>query len=218
MLNLFAGYDAREAIGWHVFCSSVIQHASRPVSICPLDSKGLPHGSNSFTLSRFLVPWLMDYKGHAIFADGSDMLMMADIVELAELFDPAFAVQVVRRPDYTSRHPRKYVGTPMECEQTNYHRKNWASLAIINCGHPSWGWITPRSISECKPLDLLQLKFCGDSIGYLPAAWNVLADEGDDIEDAKLLHYSNGIPAFDHYRNSPGAHHWFNQLQVAFDG
>jgi hypothetical protein len=43
-------------------------------------------------LSRFLVPWLCNFKGHAIFADGSDMICLADIAELDSLFDPSKAV------------------------------------------------------------------------------------------------------------------------------
>ena len=95
MINLFCGFDSREGIGFHVFASSVIQHATQPVSIIPLDSKGLPHGSNSFTLSRFLVPFLSNYQGHAIFADACDMLVTDDIAKLDELFNPNYAVQIV---------------------------------------------------------------------------------------------------------------------------
>ena len=212
MLDLFCGFDKREGIGFHVFINSVLEHASVPVSIVPLDSKGLPEGSNSFTLSRFLVPYLMNYRGWAIFADGSDMLCLGDIADLYEMRDPGFAVQVVKRPDYTSRHARKYIGTPMECEQTNYSRKQWASLMLINCEHPAWSWITPSTIAESRPLDLLQLAFCGPLIGDLPANWNVLADEGDSLADAKLLHYTAGIPAFEHYSKAPGADLWVRQF------
>jgi hypothetical protein len=41
MLNLFCGYDEREADGFHVFCHSAISRANEPVSIVPLSSMGL---------------------------------------------------------------------------------------------------------------------------------------------------------------------------------
>lgn len=214
MINLFCGYDAREAVGFHVFTASVLRYASRPVKFVALDSKGLPQGSNSFTLSRFLVPYLMGFQGHAIFADASDMLMLGDIAELDSLFDPSYAVQVVKRPDYQSLHKRKYVGTPMECEQTNYSRKNWASLMLINCGHYAWRGIDPEFISECPPLDLLQLSFCGESIGDLPDEWNRLMDEDDEIEGAKLLHWTAGIPAFKEYQDALGTEEWHEQYSA----
>jgi hypothetical protein len=212
-----AGFDKREEVGYHVFVSSVLRYASQPVSITPLDSKGLPHGSNSFTLSRFLVPYLCGYKGHAIFADACDMLMLADIAELDALFDDRYAVQVVQRLDYISQHRRKYLGTSMECEQSNYSRKNWASMMLINCEHEAWEWIDPASIADSRPLDLLQLRFCGDSIGNLPACWNVLADESDPMEGAKLLHYTAGSPAFPMYRGSPGAAEWYAQRKIMLE-
>lgn len=209
MINLFCGYDEREAVGFHVFTASVLDRATAPVAIHALDSKGLPHGSNSFTLSRFLVPQLMGYKGRAIFADACDMLMLADVAELDALFDPRYAVQVVKRPDYTSRHQRKYVGTDMECEQSNYSLKNWASLMLINCEHVAWQCIDHETIARAKPLTLLQLQFILESdIGGLPACWNVLADEGDALAGAKLLHWTVGIPAFAHYADAPAADCW----------
>jgi hypothetical protein len=204
MIRLFCGYDAREAVGFHTFVQSVIHRASAPVSITPLASMGLPVGSNTFTLSRFLVPYLMDYKGHAIFADASDMLMHGDVAELDSLFDPQYSVQVVKHPDYQTRHPKKYMGTEMECVNQDYSRKNWASLMILNCSHPDWRTVDPKS---ALPLDLLQLKHCS-SIGDLPNEWNRLVDEGQPTEGAKIMHWTAGIPAFDHYKDAPGGNPW----------
>jgi hypothetical protein len=36
MIRIFAGYDPREAIGYHVFCQSLIERTSEPVAITPL--------------------------------------------------------------------------------------------------------------------------------------------------------------------------------------
>lgn len=210
MIRLFCGYEPAEAIGFHVFVHSVLQRASAPVSIVPLASLGMPVGSNSFTLSRFLVPWLCGYKGHAIFADASDMLMLGDVAELDRLFDDRFAVQVVQHPTYETRHPRKYIGTALEGNNLNYERKNWASLMLINCEHPSWAMHDPAQVSKTHPLEMLQMSGAvnRDEVGDLPACWNVLADEGQPLNGAKLLHWTAGIPGFTHYRDAPGAEHW----------
>ncbi|MDQ3288645.1 MAG: glycosyltransferase [Pseudomonadota bacterium] len=207
MIRLFAGYDAREAIGFAVFVDSVIRHASQPVSITPLASQGLPQGSNEFTLSRFLVPYLCNFEGHAIFADGCDMLMVDDVAELDAFFDPRCPVQVVQHKDYETIHARKYVGTTMECENRNYHRKNWASLMIINCEHDHWRGLEPQSLQYASAISLLDMRHV-PNIGALPAEWNVLADERQDAFGAKLLHWTAGIPAFDHYRDAPCAKQW----------
>lgn len=218
MIDLFCGYDKREAAGFHTFCSSVLERATQPVSIHPLASMGLPHGSNDFTLSRFLVPYLMGFQGHAIFVDACDMLMLGDVAELDALFDPAYAVQVVKHPLYVSQHTRKYVGTDMECEQTNYERKNWTSVMLLNCGHHSWSegiWaMTPREIARWPAIKLLQLSNVDDdAIGALPPEWNVLIDEGQERAGAKLLHWTAGIPTFKHYRNARASAEWFAEFE-----
>lgn len=213
MIHLFCGYDPREAIGWHVFVHSVLRRASRPVAIHRLDSCGLPQGTNAFTLSRFLVPWLMGYRGHAIFADAADMLCLGDIAQLDGLFDARKAVQVVQH-DYKTRNPRKYVGTKMESENADYLRKNWASLMLINCEHPYWARFDPAHLESCDRLNALQFALLNDpAVGALPTYWNRLADEGQPVEGAQILHFTAGLPCFPHYAGSPGAEKWFAEYK-----
>lgn len=213
MIRLFSGYDAREAIGFHVFVASLLRHASVPVSVTALASQGMPVGTNEFTYSRFLVPHLCGYQGRAIFVDGADMLMCEDVAELDALADPAFAVQVVQRPNYATRHPRKYVGTGMESANRNYARKNWASVMLFNCAHPYWRAIRPETLLRVAGLSLLQ--FGGlkpREIGALPDRWNRLVDEGDAVEGAAIMHWTAGSPAFPAYSRTPGAELWREHL------
>lgn len=209
MIRLFCGYDVREAIGFHVFVHSVIEHASQPVQIVPLAARGMPEGSNAFTFSRFLVPYLCDFKGHAIFMDASDMLMLADVAELDALFDSQYAVQCVQHPAYKTRHPIKYRGTSMQCPNVNYPRKNWASVMLMNCEHQAWRGLVPEMLHVAADQRMLRLDDVspGD-IGLLHPRWNVLVDEGQPIDGAAVLHYTAGIPAFPAYRDGPGAEQW----------
>ena len=62
-------------------------------------------GTNKFTYSRFLVPYLMDFKGWAIFADG-DMVCLSDLSELKQFFDPNIAVNVVKH-NYKTKYTIK---------------------------------------------------------------------------------------------------------------
>lgn len=212
MIHLFCGYDPREAIGWHVFVHSVLRRASRPVAIHRLDSCGLPQGTNAFTLSRFLVPWLMGYRGHAIFADAADMLCLGDIAQLDGLFDARKAVQVVQH-DYQTRNPRKYLGTKMEAENCDYPRKNWASLMLINCEHDLWSMVDPAFLESADRMAVLQFTEAAPfEVGALPTYWNRLADEGQPVEGAQILHWTAGIPGFQHYTDAPGAALWRAEL------
>lgn len=210
-IKLFCGFDEREAIGYAVFCHSVIRHASQPVEFIPLASMGLPEGSNSFTVSRFLVPYLCGFKGRAIFCDASDMLMLGDIAELYGSVNEGHALSVVHHAQYNTRNKTKYRGTSMECPNLDYPLKNWASVMVINCEHPDWAGMTPEKIKSTPPLDLLQFKFTKD-IGWLWEEWNRLVDEGHD--GGKILHWTAGIPAFPLYRDAPFAELWHHERSL----
>lgn len=216
MIKLFCGFDRREEPGLHVFISSVLHRASKPVAFTPITSMGLKQGSNEFTLSRFQVARLCRFSGRAIFCDGSDMLALADLADLDSLFDSRYAVQVVKHPAYISQHRRKYVGTELECDQSNYSRKNWASVMLVNCEHYAWKEFQ-KYLVEAEPLGVLQFKFLDDElIGSLAPEWNVLVDEGQDHEDARLLHWTAGIPHFPHYSGAKYAESWFAARDAAW--
>jgi hypothetical protein len=216
-IRLYAGFDPREEVGYHAFCSSVIEHATVPVSISPLGpktvsrlySEGQRDGTNAFIYLRFLIPYLEDFQGMAIFCDGADMVMDADIAELAALYDPFKAVQVVKH-EYRTKHPRKYVGTQMEADNGDWPKKNWSSVMLINCGHYAWRSMTPEVVGTVPGYHLHRFEFIQERfVGELPKEWNCLVDEGQDATGAKLLHWTAGIPGFKHYRGAPMAHKWF---------
>jgi hypothetical protein len=216
VIPIYTGFDEREEVGYHTFCSSVIHHATEPVEFIPLHLAHLTHvfgdvrdGTNAFTYSRFLVPHLNGYVGHAIFMDGCDMVVKDDIAKLWNLRDPFSAVQVVKHA-YQTKHPRKYVGTQMEAENRDYPKKNWSSMMILNCAHFAWRQITPGSIEKMSGEELHTFSSIDERfIGGLPVEWNWLPDEYGENENAKLLHWTAGVPAFPKYREAPMSVDWF---------
>lgn len=212
MLDLFVGYDPREAAAYHVFCESVIENASGPVRFTPLHNSmldgfdGQQDGSNAFIYSRFLVPYLKNYIGFGIFADG-DMVCDADIYELYDLRDATKAVQVVKH-NYETCSDRKYIGTPMESDNEDYPRKNWSSVVLWNCSHPSHGILTPELVGTAGGAFLHRFAWLNDEeIGDLPPEWNWL-DLEYPHKDAKIVHHTLGSPGFEHYQHSPTARQW----------
>lgn len=218
MLNVFFGHEDRAEAGTTAFVQSLIARASAPVAVTAITRRGtggLPEGSNAFTFRRFLAPWMLNFKGLAIFMDGADMICRSDVCELASLFDPRYAVQVVQH-DYRTRHPRKYLGSVMESDNSDYARKNWASVMLMNCSHPQWRQVDPAFVRARMPLDLLQLRFLDDDqVGPLPVEWNWLVDEYGANEHAKLLHYTAGIPMFERHADTPMAGEWTAALLAA---
>lgn len=211
--KIYCGFDQREAAGYHTFVQSVMDHSSITCSFIPLHKPmlegfdGQRDGTNAFIYSRFLVPYLENYKGWAIFADAADMVVNDDIAKLwAMRSDFAFnkACAVVKH-DYKTKHHRKYIGTPMEADNADYPRKNWSSLILWNCGHFANMRLTPEVVKESPGSFLHRFQWLpDDQIGELPQEWNALSEE-QDISAASLVHYTLGTPAFPYYKNCDGA-------------
>lgn len=217
-LRIFVGMDLDvEPIAYHVFCQSVIEKSSIPVSFTPLALNTLKgyeethtDGSNAFIYSRFLVPYLCDYKGYALFVDG-DMIMRADVAELLQYCDPVRAVHVVKH-DYTTKHPVKYLGAKNE----DYPRKNWSSVMLFNCGAWRNKDLTPEYIMKATGKQLHRFEWLKDElIGELPKDWNWLADEYEYNDSAKLVHYTLGTPCFNDYQNKSYADEWWGAYKRA---
>lgn len=216
-IPVFVGYDPREAVAYHTCANSIIRHASRPVAIIPLalnlfDDYKETHtdGSNHFIYSRFLVPHLMEYTGHAIFIDG-DMIVRSDIVELWEQRDATKDVQVVKH-DYQTRMTEKYLGAPNE----NYPRKNWSSVILWNCNSFPNRRLTPDFVQQSTGSFLHRFTWLDDErIGELPREWNWLPDEYGPNPDAKLLHYTLGTPCFHEFATTPMADEWHREHLLA---
>jgi lipopolysaccharide biosynthesis glycosyltransferase len=216
-IPIFIGYDPREAVAYHTCANSIIRHASRPVAIVPLAlnlfedyEETHTDGSNQFIYSRFLVPHLMEYTGHAIFIDG-DMIVRSDIVELWEQRDFSKDVQVVKH-DYQTRMTEKYLGAPNE----NYPRKNWSSVILWNCNSFPNRKLTPEFVQQSTGSFLHRFTWIEDErIGKLPKEWNWLPDEYGPNPDAKLLHYTLGTPCFHEFATTPMADEWHKEHLLA---
>ena len=219
-IKIVVGFDQREAIAYHTFSQSVLEKSSLPVLFLPLSINTLKgyketHNdkSNDFVYSRFLTPYLHNFEGWAIFADG-DMVCQSDIKELWDLRDETKALQVVMH-DYKTKFNQKYLGNTNE----NYPRKNWSSLILWNCSHPKHKVLTPDFISNQTGKYLHRFSWLDDEdIGELPIDWNWLAIEYPDNPKAKIIHYTLGTPCFKDYRNTEMAVTWHEVQQKVNEG
>lgn len=220
MIPIFVGYDEREAVVYHTFCNSVIRHASEPVLFFPLKRSLLgplhkrskeKDQSNEFSFTRFLVPALSGFAGHALFCDG-DMLCLDDIVKLWNLRDARFAVQVVKH-DYEPKDETKYLGA----KQYKYPRKNWSSVMLFNCEHPSCRRLSYHFVDTAPGSELHQFRWCrnDEEIGSLPKEWNHLVSEYSADPNAKLVHYTVGGPYFSEYEDCDYNKEWFHEFGKA---
>ena len=218
-VNVFVGFDQLEAIAYHVFCQSVLEKSTSLINVTPLAYQNLnffknhDDGSNKFIYSRFLTPFLNEYSGWAIFADG-DMVCNHDITELWNLKDPSKAVQVVKH-EYKTKKTVKYLGNKNE----DYPRKNWSSLVLWNCEHPANKILTPEFMQDKPGSFLHRFSWLDDSQnGELPIEWNWLAIEYPNNPAAKIIHYTLGTPCFKEYSTTSQADIWQQAYKKTNEG
>jgi hypothetical protein len=217
MLDIYIGYDPREAVAFYTLAHSILRRSSIPVSIAPVVRRQLrglykrsrgPTESTDFSLTRFLVPALSHFRGWAMYMD-CDMLCRVDIAELAAEIEhqPDKAVLVVKH-DYVPKTERKI----LDQVQTKYPRKNWSSLMLFN--NERCRALTLEYVNSASGLELHRFAWIDDGlIGNLPREWNWLVTEYPYNAEAKIVHYTLGGPYFEGYRGCDYASEWFDEFR-----
>lgn len=216
MNQIYIGWDSREAIAYDVCVASIEKRTSTPVQISALKQNDLtklgiyqrkkdPLASTEFTYTRFLAPYLNNYKGWCLFID-CDFLFTADIQELFDYSDDRYAIMCVQH-DYHPKEKIKMDGAV----QTDYPRKNWSSCILWNCGHPSNKVLTPEIVNSQTGAYLHRFQWLKDEeIGSIPIEWNWLEGWYPKPKEGlpKAIHYTRGGPWFDGYQNVDYANLW----------
>src|SRR5690606_15654639 len=188
-MRIYIGYDPREVEAYNVCVASIKRRLSRSIPISgvrlgDLQRRGLytrpvetkdgrlwdtisqAPMSTEFAISRFLVPELAG-SGWALFMD-CDMLVRTDLNRLFGMADPRYAVMCVKH------HHEPPEGVKMDGQmQTLYARKNWSSVMLFNCDHPTNEALTVELINTVPGRDLH--RFCwlkDEEIGGLDMSWN----------------------------------------------
>ena len=222
-MKVFIGYDPREDIAYQVCKHSILKHQP-DADVRPLKQSELRDGgwytrpaeklaSTEFTFTRFLIPELANFNGWAVFMD-CDMILTTDIKELFDQADDRYAVMCVKH-DYKVKEEFKMDGQ----KQTIYPRKNWSSVVLWNCGHPSNKVVDQDMVNE-KELNgayFHRFNWLNDEeIGELDHTWNYLVGVYDDIEKPNIIHYTEGGPWFENYRDCEFNELWKQELYDMF--
>lgn len=234
---VYIGYDPRELDAFLVARHSLIRHSPfidvRGLILRDMEAFGhytrkysrqngglFDHISNApmsteFAITRFLTYKLARNEGAdwALFMD-CDMLVREDIEELFALADPKYAVMCVKHAQDKQKPGVKMDGQ----QQTVYPRKNWSSVMLINCKHPSNEKLTDELINTAPGRDLHA--FCwlqDDEIGAIQASWNKLVGVDNYHGFADILHFTLGVPSMTGER-SEEADEWYAELLSAIRG
>lgn len=163
---------------YNTLSHSINLHASAPVSITALNLDQLHKlcgfnrfGLTPFTFTRFLVPYLCNYEGWALFLD-ADILLRADIKSLFDMARDEYAIMVSK----------------------NEHRFEWASVMLFN--NDKCRVLTPEYVNDPKVGGLHTIEWVKEEeIGDLPREWNHLVGYDKPRDDAKLVHFTQASPA-----------------------
>lgn len=233
-MKIFIGNDWREEKALKVCEYSLRRHSSKELEIEHLSAAHSYYNrqfffkgnqrydaidkkpfSTDFSFARFLVPIIQSYEGWAMFCD-CDFLFKDDVQKLFALRDDSKAVMVVKH-EYDPVGDRKMDGQI----QSNYKKKNWSSLILWNCGHP-WHKEGPGKspaldaelVNNWSGSGLHQFWWLPiDAIGSLPPEWNHLVGWSDN-KYPKAIHFTEGGPWMDKYRNVEYANDWLAEYKL----
>ncbi len=225
-MKIFVGWDSREDIAYQV-CKNSIMTRNDTVEVIPLKQHELreqglytrdtdPLSSTEFTFTRFLVPHLMEYQGWAAFVD-CDFVFTEDVAKLFDLTrgQDQYAVMVVRH-DYQPKNTVKMDGKT----QHHYPRKNWSSMILWNCAHPSNKLVTPELVNTATGAFLHRFQWLKDEeIGSVSPEWNWLVGWYREPHDGtpKAIHYTEGGPWFPSYMNCEYGALWTEEKYKYFE-
>lgn len=218
-MKIYVGYDQREDIAFQVCEYSILKHNTH-ADVIPLKRDMLITNrhynrpvdllaATEFTLTRYLIPHLMNYKGWALYID-CDVLCLTNIQELFDQANANYALMCVQHAPYTPKTLYKMDGKI----QTSYPRKNWSSVMLWNCAHPSNRLLTPNVVNKETPKYFHGIEWLkNELIGKLDVEWNWLVGYYNSSYGVpKILHYTDGGPWFKQYRHCEYSEVWKEYL------
>lgn len=216
--TIYIGYDPREELYARVLKKSIEDNTKTKFNIVPLVQKELRRsglyfrthdGSNridsfdgkpfstEFSFTRFLVPFLNQFSGLALFMD-CDMYVRSDISEVFDVYgqNKDAAISCVHH-NYSPVEKKK-----MDDQvQTVYFRKNWSSFMLWNCSHPAVKQLTVHDVSTKPGSWLHSFDFIDNYDGYdhtgkIHTEWNWLDGHSSEDIQAKNVHFTTGGPFY----------------------
>lgn len=233
MNNIYIGWDAREDVAYKVCKHSILRRTRIDANVMALKHTELREQgvfrrpwlteattgqridlidgrpfSTEFSHTRFLVPYMNDYKGWSLFMD-CDMIFQSNIRDLFAKADDKYAVMVVKHT-HKPTEKKKMDGQV----QTQYYRKNWSSFILWNCAHPANKYLTPERVSFMLGSDLHAFDWLEEKdIGHLGFEYNWIEGVSPAISEPAVIHYTLGGPWFESCQDVMYADKWMEEYE-----
>ena len=184
-LKVFIGYDERQPIAFQVCAHSVWERASKPVEVIRLELSKLPIRRHGLTSFTY-SRFLVPYlSGYT----GTSLFLDSDILVRCDVtaLEPQASVHIVKGE-------RKF---------------EWASVMLFD--NEKFKHLTPAFIEN--PANVLYDWKWATDIGELPKEYNHLVGYDAENPDAKIVHFTQGIPVWFETVGCEFAEEWKDTLK-----
>ena len=213
-MKIYIGHDSRFPQATRVCRKSIEDHSEKGEhEIKYLDKKSLTRvgaygrkdvegESTEFSFTRFYVPMLSHYQGKSLFVD-NDFVFKCNPTELEQYLRDKPVACVKHKLD--NIHNDKMGGV----KNKSYPRKCWSSLMLFD--NNKLKHLTKEYLDNASPADLHQFAWVKDNeIGRIPLKYNHLVGYYIKHKYIKAIHYTQGGPWFDEYKDGELSEEWWN--------
>ena len=213
-MKIYIGHDSRFPQATRVCRKSIEDHSEKGEhEIKYLDKKSLTRvgaygtkdvegESTEFSFTRFYVPMLSHYQGKSLFVD-NDFVFKCNPTELEQYLRDKPVACVKHKLD--NIHNNKMDGV----KNKSYPRKCWSSLMLFD--NNKLKHLTKEYLDNASPADLHQFAWVKDNeIGRIPLKYNHLVGYYKKHKYIKAIHYTQGGPWFDEYKDGELSEEWWS--------
>jgi len=211
-MRIFIGSDSRHPQATKVVRKSILDNGDHEVMSlvkAQLVKRGIygrkdvPNESTEFSFTRFYTPLCNNWNGVAIFCD-NDFVWKCNPEEVVQYLGDKTVAVVKHDLDNVK-------GTKMDgVKNKMYPKKCWSSLMVFNCEKLK-GILTKEYLDNATPQQLHQFEWIDESeIAEIPVDYNHLVGYYEKHDNIKAIHYTNGGPWFDKYKDGELSEEWWN--------
>jgi len=212
-MKIYIGHDSGFPQATRVCRKSIEDHSEKGEhEIKYLDKKSLTkvgvYGrdnvlgeSTEFSFTRFYVPLLCHYEGISLFID-NDFVFKCNPTELDKYLK--------NKPVAVVKHELKEMpSTKMNgIENKSYPKKCWSSLMLFD--NSKLKNLTKEYLDDASPADLHQFAWVDKKdISEIPRSYNHLVGYYKKHNKIKAIHYTQGGPWFEEYKNGELSEEWW---------
>ena len=209
-MKIYIGHDSKFPQATRVCRKSIEDYGEHEIKY--LDKKSLTRvgvygrkdisgESTEFSFTRFYVPMLSHYQGKSLFVD-NDFVFKCNPTELVQYLRNKPVACVKHKLD--NIHNSKMDGV----KNKSYPRKCWSSLMLFDCSKLKN--LSKEYLDNASPADLHQFAWVKDNeIGRIPLKYNHLVGYYKKHKYIKAIHYTQGGPWFDEYKDGELSEEWW---------